>query len=124
MIFQYFTIAAGLPSVDDLAQYASQFETTRIYDRNENLIYEILDPNAGRRTYTELEDISPFLIAATIATEDKDFYINGALDYQWDRKLSTGVGLQYSTKDTDAVPDRGYDEFRVFAGIAYKLGHR
>ena len=80
MIFQYFTIAAGLPSVDDLAQYASQFETTRIYDRNENLIYEIIDPNAGRRTYTSLDDVSPFLIAATIATEDKDFYSNPGFD--------------------------------------------
>ena len=80
IIFQYFTIAAGLPSVDDLGQYASQFETTRIYDRNENLIYEILDPNAGRRTYTNLDEISPSLIAATIATEDKDFYSNPGFD--------------------------------------------
>ena len=41
LIFQYFSIAADLPSIDDLRQYASQFETTRIYDRNVNLIYEI-----------------------------------------------------------------------------------
>lgn len=80
IIFQYFSIAAGLPSVDDLRQYASQFETTRIYDRNGNLIYEILDPDAGRRTYTALEDVSPYLIAATIATEDKDFYTNPGFD--------------------------------------------
>lgn len=80
VIFQYFTIAAGLPSVDDLAQYASQFETTRIYDRDDNLIYEILDPNAGRRSFTTLDDVSPFLIAATIATEDKDFYSNPGFD--------------------------------------------
>ncbi|MDK2979791.1 MAG: hypothetical protein PWQ55_138 [Chloroflexota bacterium] len=80
ILFQYFTIAAGLPSVDDLRQYASQFETTRIYDRNGNLIYEILDPNAGRRTYTTLDEVSPFLIAATIATEDKDFYTNPGFD--------------------------------------------
>ena len=80
ILIQYFTIAAGLPSVNDLRQYASQFETTRIYDRNGNLIYEILDPNAGRRTYTNLEDVSPFLIAATIATEDKDFYTNPGFD--------------------------------------------
>ena len=80
IIFQYFTIAAGLPSVDDLSQYASQFETTRIYDRDGNLIYELLDPNAGRRTYTTLDDISPYLIAATIATEDKDFYTNPGYD--------------------------------------------
>ena len=80
ILVQYFTIAAGLPSVDDLRQYASQFETTRIYDRNGSLIYEILDPNAGRRTYTNLDEISPFLIAATIATEDKDFYTNPGFD--------------------------------------------
>lgn len=80
LIVQYFTIAAGLPSVDDLSQYTSQFETTRIYDRNGNLIYEILDPNAGRRTYTRLEDISPYVVAATIATEDKDFYTNPGFD--------------------------------------------
>jgi penicillin-binding protein 1C len=80
LIFQYFSIAAGLPSIDDLRQYASQFETTRIYDRNGSLIYEILDPNAGRRTFTPLENISPYVIAATIATEDKDFYTNPGFD--------------------------------------------
>ncbi len=80
LIFQYFRIAAGLPSIDDLRQYASQFETTRIYDRNGNLLYEILDPNAGRRTFTSLENISPYVIAATIATEDKDFYTNPGFD--------------------------------------------
>jgi len=80
LIVQYFTIAAGLPSVDDLSQYTSQFETTRIYDRKGDLIYEILDPTAGRRTYTPLEEISPYVIAATIATEDKDFYTNPGFD--------------------------------------------
>lgn len=80
LIFQYFRIASDLPSVDDLRQRASQFETTRIYDRNGNLIYEILDPNAGRRTYTSLENISPYVIASTIAVEDKDFYTNPGFD--------------------------------------------
>ncbi len=80
LIIQYFTIAAGLPSVDDLSQYTSQFETTRIYDRNGNLIYEILDPSTGRRTFTSLDNISPYVIAATMATEDKDFYTNPGFD--------------------------------------------
>jgi penicillin-binding protein 1C len=80
LIVQYFTIAAGLPGVENLQQYASQFETTRIFDRNGNLIYEILDPNAGRRTYVSLDEISPAVIAATIATEDKDFYSNPGFD--------------------------------------------
>ena len=74
ILYQYYTIAATLPSVDDLRQRASQFETTRILDRNGNVLYEILDPSAGRRTYVKLDKISPELVAATIATEDKEFY--------------------------------------------------
>jgi len=81
LTIQYFTIAATLPSVEDLRAKASQFETTRIYDRNGNLIYEILDPNAGFRTYIPLENMSPYILAATIATEDKDFYNNPGFDF-------------------------------------------
>ncbi|MBX3047739.1 MAG: transglycosylase domain-containing protein [Anaerolineales bacterium] len=73
-LYEYAVIAASLPSVDDLRAHASQFETTRILDAEGNLLYEILDPSAGRRTYVPLEDISPTLVAATIATEDKEFY--------------------------------------------------
>ncbi len=80
LVIRYFAIAASLPDVDDLRSKASQFETTRILDRNGNLIYEIIDPNAGRRTYVSLDKISPYLIAATIATEDKDFYTHPGFD--------------------------------------------
>ena len=79
-IYQYFRISSSLPDVDELRSKASQFETTRILDRDGNLLYEILDPNAGRRTYVPIEEISPYLIAATIATEDKDFYTNPGFD--------------------------------------------
>ena len=80
LIYQYFTIAAQLPSVDNLQARASQFETTRIVDRNGATIYEIINPNAGRRTYVTLDKISPYLIAATLATEDKDFYSHPGFD--------------------------------------------
>lgn len=79
-VYQYFSIAATLPNIDDLRNRASQFETTRILDRNGNLLYEILDPNAGRRTYVPLEKISPYAVAATIATEDKEFYNHPGFD--------------------------------------------
>jgi penicillin-binding protein 1C len=79
-LYEYYQIAATLPSVDDLRQRASQFETTRILDRNGNVLYEILDPNAGRRTYVPIEKISPFMVAAIVATEDKDFYSNPGFD--------------------------------------------
>jgi penicillin-binding protein 1C len=79
-LYQYYAIARTLPSVSDLRSRASQFETTRILDRNANLLYEIIDPNAGRRTYVPLEKISPNVVAATIATEDKDFYSHPGFD--------------------------------------------
>ena len=79
-VYQYFTIASTLPNVEDIQNYASQFETTRFYDRNGQMIYEMIDPNAGRRTYTKLEDISPYVLAATIAIEDKEFYNHPGFD--------------------------------------------
>jgi penicillin-binding protein 1C len=81
MLYEYYTIAATLPSVEDLRLRASTFETTRIFDRNGNVLYEILDPNAGRRTYVRLNEISPYLVAATIATEDKSFYSHPGFDW-------------------------------------------
>ena len=74
LIVQYYNIARGLPNIEELQQKASHFETTRILDRNGNLLYEMIDPNAGRRTYVTLDKISPYLVAATIATEDKEYY--------------------------------------------------
>lgn len=79
-VYQYYSIARTLPDISDLQGRASQFETTRILDRNGGLLYEILDPTAGRRTYVPLEKISPYLIAATIATEDKEFYNHPGFD--------------------------------------------
>ena len=80
LLFQYYRIAATLPPVDDLRQKAAQFETTRILDRNGNVMYEILDPNAGRRSYVSLDKISPYLVAAIVATEDKGFYSHPGFD--------------------------------------------
>ena len=80
LLYQYYSIAKTLPDIHDLDQKASQFETTRILDRNGNVLYEILDPNAGRRTYVHLNKISPYLVAATIAVEDKEFYNHPGFD--------------------------------------------
>lgn len=79
-LIQYSTIAATLPSVEDLKTRAAQFETTRILDREGNELYEILDPNAGRRTYVTLDDISPYMVAAVIATEDSQYYSHPGYD--------------------------------------------
>lgn len=79
-VIKYIEIARTLPDVNTLRMRASQFETTRILDRNGNILYEIVDPNAGKRTYVPLNRISPYLIAATIATEDKEYYNHPGFD--------------------------------------------
>jgi len=80
-VYKYYSIASTLPDVEDLKERSSQFETTRILDRNGNLLYEILDPNAGRRTYVPLGKISPYVIAATLATEDEEFYSHPGFNF-------------------------------------------
>jgi len=54
------------------------FQTTKLYDRNGVLIAELM--GEGRRTWVPLEQISPFLVEATIATEDASFYANNGID--------------------------------------------
>jgi len=79
-VYQYYAIASTLPDVSDLKNRTSQFQTTRILDRNGQVLFELNDPTAGRRNYIPLSEISPNLVAATIATEDKDFYNNPGFD--------------------------------------------
>jgi penicillin-binding protein 1C len=79
-LYQYSVISGTLPSVEDLQERAAQFETTRILDREGNLLYEIVDPQAGRRTYVPLDEISPYMVAAIISTEDSQFYSHPGFD--------------------------------------------
>ncbi|HMR63213.1 MAG TPA: penicillin-binding protein 1C [Anaerolineae bacterium] len=76
----YFWIASRLPSAAELKARTFRFETTRILDREDNLLWEIIDPTGGRRTPVTLDQISPDLINATIATEDRFFYTNVGVD--------------------------------------------
>ena len=76
----YATIAAGLPAPDELQARASQFNSTLIYDREGGLLNEVADPNYGRRTAVSLDAISPYLKAATLATEDPNFYEHLGVD--------------------------------------------
>jgi len=54
------------------------FQTSRIFDRNGNLLYELFD--AGKRTNVRIDDISPLLVQATVAIEDKTFFTNQGID--------------------------------------------
>ena len=76
----YRVIASDLPQVSELETNVSTFETARIYDRSGNEIFSLADPTTGNRTRVSLDQISPFLIQATIATEDSRFYENLGFD--------------------------------------------
>jgi 1A family penicillin-binding protein len=76
----YFWIASQLPPAETLRSRSFQFATTQILDREGNLLWEIIDPTGGRRTTVTLNQIAPDLLKATIATEDRFFYVNVGVD--------------------------------------------
>lgn len=76
----YVYIAINLPAPEELASRSATFVSTKIYDRNGVVLYEVFDPHGGRRTLVPLDRISPYLIQATIATEDANFYQHPGID--------------------------------------------
>jgi len=55
-------------------------QNTKIFDRNGILLYETLHPEKGKTTTVDLANVPKYLIDATIATEDKNFYSNSGVD--------------------------------------------
>jgi 1A family penicillin-binding protein len=68
----YRRVNAGLPNAAIVT--VDTFQTSRIYDRNGKLLQEIEAPDGGWRTFVTLDQISPYLIDATIAAEDATFW--------------------------------------------------
>ena len=59
---------------------ADEFQTTRIYDRNDNLLNEALDVNAGLRIPVLYRQFPEDLVNATVATEDANFFEHRGVD--------------------------------------------
>ena len=78
----YSAIAYFSRDIPPVTQVMSQPvpQTTRIYDRNGVLLYELVDPNQGRRIVVNLDQIPTYLIDGTIAVEDPTFTSNPGLD--------------------------------------------
>ncbi len=79
-LFAYVYVAASLPAPEELRARVNTFASTRIYDRTGALLYEVADPEHGRRTAIPLDQISPHLINATLATEDPNFFEHPGVD--------------------------------------------
>ncbi|MBX3000014.1 MAG: transglycosylase domain-containing protein [Caldilineaceae bacterium] len=87
----YATILADLPSIREI-EARSVRPTTRILDRNGLLLYEVLDPNAGKQFNLSLVSaeatasrygmagVPDFCVEATLATEDSRFFLHPGVD--------------------------------------------
>jgi len=72
-VYRYYAADLEPP---DLALARTGSAGSRIFDRNGNLLYEFVDPLSGLRNPVPLTEISPWLVKATISTEDASFYDN------------------------------------------------
>lgn len=75
-----------LPKIDpqslaaDIQTNGVSVQTSKIYDRNGVLLYDLVDEGTGRREEVTLEKISPLVISATVAAEDSSFFSNQGVD--------------------------------------------
>jgi len=78
---------------------AKRIGSSIVYDRNGTQLYEYVDPYEGLRDPVPISEISPYLIAATIATEDSSFYGNPGVNFKglaraaWENLTPFGPGL-------------------------------
>jgi 1A family penicillin-binding protein len=79
IVFVYVWLFADLPSIDRL-QAGLALPSTRIFDRNGRLLYEILPPEGGRNTAISLDAIPQHCVHAVISTEDANFYNHPGVD--------------------------------------------
>src|SRR5438309_1563804 len=71
----YRSYANGLKPPDEvIAEHPSG--GAQIFDRKGNLLYEYVDDRSGLRSPVKLDEVSPWMIAATISTEDASFWSN------------------------------------------------
>jgi membrane peptidoglycan carboxypeptidase len=88
------TAAAGGLALTTYERYAAQYVEPSelslnqpsagavILDRNGEVLYQFIDDQEGIRKPVKLEDVSPYMIAATIATEDASFFKNPGVNFK------------------------------------------
>lgn len=70
----YVYIGQQLPPAEELWGRQTAWVSSRIFDRDGALLWELVDPHGGRRTRVTLDQVSRFLINATVATEDETYW--------------------------------------------------
>lgn len=75
----YERFTRDLPSVSVVGDRPI-FKTSQILDRNGKLIYELFDPDQGKRRVVPLADLPEEVARAFVAVEDSSFYDNPGID--------------------------------------------
>ena len=75
---EYQSVTGSLPEAGSV--FSETFQTTRIYDRDGNLLQDVDDPNGYWRTFVDYDQISPYLVNATIAAEDATFWTHRGVE--------------------------------------------
>ena len=77
----YRSYANGMVPPDQLIAQMD-WQSSSFYDRNGQFLYRGADPIGGLYRPIPLSEVSPYLIAATIATEDASFYENPGVNFR------------------------------------------
>lgn len=114
-VFSYFFIFKNLPSPAKLRENDAFVSSTRIFDRNGKLLYEIYSDK--NRTPVSLANLPPYVSQSHIAIEDKNFYqhhgfaseglIRATYNTIFRKKLQGGSTItQQLVKTTLLTPER------------------
>ncbi len=77
--YSYFT--RDLPEPEQIEAAEENFETTKIFNRTgETLVYEVIDPFGGDRTWVTLDQVPEDLVCATVAIEDRNYWDNPGIN--------------------------------------------
>lgn len=80
VFLSYIFVAFFLPLPDSFFSNEHS-ETTKIYDRNGVLLYEILQPEEGKKSFIKIDSLPKHLLDATLAAEDINYYEHGGVDF-------------------------------------------
>jgi penicillin-binding protein 1C len=135
IILGYLYIAFFLPLPSLLTHPANQV-STKIFDRNGELLYEVVNPDFGRQTYLKLEQFPEIFLQATLVSEDANFYQHPGVDLGalaraiffnvLERRITSGASTitQQLVRNMLGVDrDRGFTEKLLEAAYAIRINN-
>jgi penicillin-binding protein 1C len=78
LFFRYVPYLVPIRSTEVANQ---EFHSVTFYDRNGHFLQEVLSESSNRSVRISIEEVSPYFLDAIVATEDKNFYHHGGVDY-------------------------------------------